>query len=106
MIKLVRAVALVAVLWAPATYADWHSGRVTTFKVAYDGQTVTFNIAGYSRTNCTCYASWNTDLCLDRSRASFREEVAMLLSARARGTDVHVNINETTCSVTAIYEAE
>lgn len=106
MSKWVRAIAALAVLFAPAAYADWHGGKVTTFKVAYDGQTVTFNIAGYARTNCTCYASWNTDLCLDRSRASFREEVAMLLSARARGTDVHVNINETTCFVTAIYEAD
>jgi hypothetical protein len=45
-------------------------------------------------------------LCLDRSRASFKEEVAMLLSARARGTGVHVNIDETTCFVTAIYEVD
>jgi hypothetical protein len=32
--------------------------------------------------------------------------MAMLLSARARGTEIHVNINETTCFVEAMYEAE
>ncbi len=106
MSKLVSAVAVLAALCAPAAHADWHGGKVTSFKIAYDGQTVTFNIAGYSRTNCTCYAAWDTDLCLDRSRASFKEEVAMLLSARARGTSVQVNINETTCFVTAIYEVD
>ena len=104
MLKVVRTLAILVALAAPAAHADWHGGTVTSFKVAYDGQTVTFNIAGYARTNCTCYAAWNTDLCLDRSRPSFREEVAMLLSARARGTGVHVNIDETTCFVTAIYE--
>jgi hypothetical protein len=90
---------------SPLAYADWHSGKVTALKIGYDGVTVAFNIAGYSRSNCTCYVTWSSDLCLNPLRESFRAEVPMLMSARARDTVVHVNIDEVTCSVIAIYES-
>jgi hypothetical protein len=93
------------VLAAPIAQADWHSGKLTALKFAYDGTTVTFNIAGYARTDCTCYANWSSDLCLNPSRPSFKAELAFLMSARARETAVFVNIDETTCYVTAMYEA-
>lgn len=41
MLKVVRAVGILLALAAPAAHADWHSGKVTTFKVG-DGQTITF----------------------------------------------------------------
>lgn len=100
-------VAAAMIVAAPVAEAGWHEGRVTALKFAYDGTTVTFNISGYSRTNCTCYPSWSSDLCLDPSRTgTHKAELAFLMSARARGTTVHVNVDETTCFVVAMYETE
>lgn len=86
--------------------ADWHGGRVNNVSIAYDGSTVTFTVAGHSRNNCTCYSPWSGNMCLNRSRASFKEEVALLYSVRARGGSLNYNIDETTCYVVAMYEAD
>ena len=45
-------------------------------------------------------------MCLNRSRTSFKEEVAMLYMARARGSTFAYNIDETTCQVIAMYETD
>jgi hypothetical protein len=95
-----------AVFLAPAAHADWHGGKVTTVQIAYDGRTIVFTLAGHSRTNCTCYSPWPNTLCLNRARDSFKEEVAMLYSVRARAADLNVNIDEATCSVVAMYETD
>ncbi|MDF2466710.1 MAG: hypothetical protein K0Q43_4945 [Ramlibacter sp.] len=89
---------------ATSSQAAWHGGRVTQINIGYDGSTITFVVEGWERTNCTCYAAWSNTMCLNRSRASFKEEVAMLYSARARGTVLHANIDETSCQVVALYE--
>jgi hypothetical protein len=101
-----KALSLLSLMLAPMAHADWHGGKLTSIQIAYDGSTITFTIAGYVRNNCTCYANWSNTLCLDRSRTSFREEIAMLYSARARGTSVFVNINEASCKVEAMYEVD
>jgi hypothetical protein len=82
--------------------ADWHTGTVTSVNVGYDGMTISFGLSGWSRSNCTCYPSWSTYMCLDRSRNTFKEEYAWLLSARATQQLVSVNIDEATCKVQAI----
>lgn len=102
--RLAAWIAIPFVLAAPMAQADWHGGRVTYVSVGYDASTVAFTVEGYSRTNCTCYAPWPNTLCLNRARASFKEEVAMLYSVRARGGELYVNIDEVTCSVVAMYE--
>jgi hypothetical protein len=84
--------------------ADWHGGKVYQIAIGYDGSTVTFQIEGYARTNCTCYSAWPGNLCLSRARTSFKEELAMLYAVRARGTELYVNVDEVTCSVVAMYE--
>lgn len=104
-IRTFKALAALALV-TPLAHADWHGGKVTAVFVAYDASTVTFTIAGYSRNNCTCYSAWPNTLCLNRDRPSFKEEVAMLYSVRARGGELHVNIDESTCSVVAMYEAD
>jgi hypothetical protein len=103
--RFVRTLLPFLALVAVTAHADWHGGKVTQINIAYDGSTITFAIAGHSRNNCSCYSAWPSVLCLDRSRISFKEEVAMLYSARARGTEVFVNIDETSCEVVAMYEA-
>lgn len=94
-----------ASLTAPA-FSAWHGGTVRFLAVAYDGSTIAFQLLGWSRNNCTCYAPWPDSMCLNRSRASFKEEVAMLYSARARGATLNANIDENTCQVTALYEID
>jgi hypothetical protein len=95
-----------ALLSASAANADWHSGKIIRIQVAYDGSTITFVTTGYVRSNCACYAAWPDSMCLNRSRASFREEVAMLYMARARGSTFAYNIDEATCQVVAMYETD
>lgn len=75
-------------------------------QIGYDGSTIMFTVAGHVRSNCTCYPTWPNTMCLNRSRLTFKEEVAMLYSGRARGTEVYYNIDETTCSVVAMYESD
>ena len=86
--------------------ADWHSGMVRTLGFGYDGQTLVFEISGLSRTNCTCYSPWPNSLCVSRARTDFKEIYAFLLKARAVKEPIEVNIDEVTCSVTAMYEVE
>jgi hypothetical protein len=85
--------------------AGWYSGRITHLAIGYDGTTTVFKIENFNKTNCTCYPTWPEYMCLDRSRPSYKEEFAILMSARARGTAVNPHIDETTCTVVAIYEA-
>lgn len=103
---LINGAVLVLLLLSISARADWHYGAVTSIAIGYDGLTVTVDINGWDRTDCTCYAAWPTYMCLDRSRISFKEEMAMVLSAKARGSIMAVNIDETTCKVIAIHEPQ
>jgi hypothetical protein len=94
------------VIAAPSAHADWHAGTVTTLGFGYDGTTVIFKISSLNKTGCTCYSPWPDSLCLDRNRTSFREEYALLLKNRATKQPVAVNIDETTCTLVAIYETD
>ena len=100
----IAVLSVLSVVSAPIARADWHAGTVDQFAFGYDGTTITFTITGYVRTNCTCYSAWPQMACLDRSRTSFKEEFAWLLAARARGTTININVDETTCRVVAMYE--
>lgn len=100
------AFAIAALLAASPSLADWHSGTVTQLGVGYDGSTITVVISGWSRNNCTCYPAWPNTACLNRSRASFSQEYAQLLSARRAGTTISINIDETSCSIISVYETE
>lgn len=107
MTKITRlAVVLVLSLGTSMARADWHTGKIEYISIGYDGSTFTFRLAGHTRTNCTCYPSWNTNLCLQRSRLSFKEEVALIYSLKARDKEIAVNIDEASCSVVAMYEPE
>jgi hypothetical protein len=93
-------------LVASAAHADWHSGKIQRIFIAYDGSTITFQAIGHTRNNCTCYAAWPDTMCLNRDRTSFKEEVALLYMARARGSTISYNIDEATCQVVSIYESD
>jgi hypothetical protein len=99
-------VALTSSLAAPLAHADWHVGRIVSLNIGYDGSTITFTLAGHIRNNCTCFSTWPNSLCLNRSRLTFKEEVAFLYSARARDKEIAVNIDEASCSVVALYETD
>jgi hypothetical protein len=45
-------------------------------------------------------------MCLNSARETYDFEKAMILTARARGSVVHANIDEGTCMIRAIYEAD
>lgn len=109
-IRISMAVARVSVLLmllaqAQVASADWHQGRVTTINFGYDGSTISFLLSGWSRSNCTCYPTWPSYMCLNRSRVSFKEEFAWLLKASAMDQMVTVYIDETSCMVSALSEA-
>lgn len=87
-----------------AAHADWHQGHITRLMFGYDGSTVTFALSGWVRSDCTCYSAWPGTMCLNRSRASFKDEYAWLLKAKTVDQEIFVNIDETTCSVVAMYE--
>ena len=91
---------------ASAAQADWHTGKIIQFGHGYDGSTVTFLLSGWTRSNCTCYATWSNQMCLDRSRVSFKEEYAWLLRSRTTGQTVNVNIDEVSCKLIALYESD
>ena len=84
--------------------ADWHKGIINMIAIGYDGKTISVGQVGFTHGNCTCYSTWPNRYCLDRTRDSFKDEYALLLSAKARGTSLGININETTCYIRAIYE--
>jgi hypothetical protein len=98
--------ALIALLSASAANADWHGGKVVRVLIAYDGSSVVFVVAGHARNNCTCYSPWPDAMCLNRTRSSFKEEVALLYMARARGSTLSYNIDENSCQVQAMYESD
>lgn len=102
--KLLLASALLLSLGALPAHADWHSGKIEFISIGYDGSTFTFRLSGLTRTNCTCYPTWNTNMCLNRSRLSFKEEVALIYSLKARDKEIAINIDEASCSVVALYE--
>ncbi len=95
---------LLFALAASPALADWHAGKITQLGFGYDGSTVAFLISGWSRSNCACYPVWPNQMCLDRNRASYKEEFAWLLRARAMDTEIQVNIDEATCRVVAMFE--
>jgi hypothetical protein len=86
------------------TYSDWHTGKINHIGVGYNGSTVTIRVEGWTRNNCTCYTPWPDYMCLDETRATANFERSLILAARARGSKVKVNIEETSCKVIAIYE--
>ncbi|TMP24034.1 hypothetical protein CWB99_22815 [Pseudoalteromonas rubra] len=85
-------------------YADWHSGRIEMIAIGYDGKTISIGMEGTTKTDCKCYPTWPNRFCLDRNRTSFNEEFSLLLSAKAQGKAVALQIDETTCIVNAMYE--
>lgn len=86
-------------------FADWRAGKIVFIGFGYDGSTVTVDLSGWDRTDCSCYSPWPTYMCLDRTRTSFKEEYALLLKARMMDQAVNVNIDETTCTIIAMYES-
>jgi hypothetical protein len=93
------------VLASVPALADWHGGTVTGIAFAHEGDKVVFTIAGYTRSDCTCYPTWPTYVCLNRARTNFKEEYAWLLAARARGNSINIYVDEATCNVLAMYES-
>lgn len=91
---------------ATPAYADWHLGKIISMGHAYDGQTITFKVSGWVRSNCTCYSPWPDAMCLDRMRTSFSEDYAWLLRARATGQQVWANIDENSCRIIALFESD
>lgn len=89
---------------SPPVLADWHVGVIERLGIGYDGSTIVFRLSGWNRSNCTCYVTWPDQMCLDRSRASFKEEYAWILRARATGQEIQAHIDETTCKVVALFE--
>lgn len=103
--KISRFLVCLALLISSAVVkADWHAGAVEQLAVGYDGATVSFKLADWVRTDCTCYSPWPGLMCLDKTREAHDFEKALLLAARARGSVIHANIDEATCKVIAIYE--
>lgn len=98
---LLMVTALTAVLLSSNARADWHTGKVVSFWFGYDGNTTMVLLSGWNRNNCTCYPAWPSYMCLDRSRASYKEEFAFLLASHARDKDVQLQIDETTCRINA-----
>ncbi len=98
--------AAVALAVSQTANADWHIGRIVQINFGYDGSTITFIVEGWTRNNCTCYSTWPNTMCLDRTRTSFKEELAWILKARATGQSIGANIDETTCKVVALYESD
>jgi hypothetical protein len=93
-------------LAAGTASADWRSGRVVRVAIGYEGSIVAFQLEGHKNSlPCTCPTYWTGYICLNRARESFKEEYAFLLSAKARDVVINVNIDETTCKVTATYES-
>jgi len=105
--KFIRfAAALVLCMAAPMAQADWHMGKIMYVSIGYDGSTISFRLQGVPRSGCTCYPTWDTNMCLNRSRVSFKDELALLYSVKARDREIAVNIDESSCSVIAMYEPD
>lgn len=89
-------------IFSPSASADWHAGRIKDLYIGYDGQTTSITLIGFTKTNCTCYPVWLDRMCLDRTRATYREELAVLLLAKSTGQTISLNINEETCKIVAV----
>ena len=101
---LVRYVACILLLaFCSASKAGWHSGKVSRIAFPYEGNRPVFLLAGFTPT-CSCPGYWTGYMCLNEARATHAQEYAFLLSAKARDVVIYVNINETTCLVTSMYE--
>lgn len=84
-------------------FAGWHSGKLDNIGFAYEGSQVTFRLIGVSL-SCACPTYWQQYICLNPNRQTYKEEYALLLSAKARDAELHVNVDESTCQIIAIYE--
>ncbi len=85
-------------------HAGWRSGKVRIIASTYEGDTMAFTLVGVTP-SCSCPSYWANHMCLDGSRATYSQEYALLLSAKARDMTIHANIDEATCLVKAIYES-
>ena len=96
-------IALLAI-YSNTVMAGWYTGNVNYIGVGYDGATITIRVEGWSRSDCTCYSTWPSHMCLDNSRATSDFEKSLILSAKARQTPIKVHIEESTCKISAISE--
>jgi hypothetical protein len=88
-----------------AANADWHYGKVNSLLIGYDGKTIQIRQDGFTRSDCTCYTPWPNGYCMDPTRDTHKDELAIILSAKARNASLAFNIDETTCKIRAMYEA-
>ena len=102
--KIIALLFLSVAAFSLPTFAGWHVGEVSMVAIGYDGKTISVGQKGRTLSGCTCYPTWPNRMCLDETRASHEKEFAMLISAQARGEKVGININESTCEITSIYE--
>ena len=86
-----------------AASAGWHPGKVGNIGFAYEGSEAVFTLVDVSL-GCACPTYWQGYICLDPDRPTYKEEYALLLSAKARKVSLNVNVDETSCKVVAIYE--
>jgi hypothetical protein len=101
-----RIAILMAAFFCSSAWADWHTGFVTSLNSSYDGQTITLTLSNWTRSNCTCYSTWPSNMCLDKNRLEiFKAEFAMLWGAKLSERAVSVNIDETTCKVVSVSDA-
>ncbi|MEZ8100830.1 hypothetical protein [Vibrio bivalvicida] len=102
-----KAIVSLSLLFVPlSTLADWHGGKIRQINVGHDGKTVTVRIDNWSRNDCSCYSYWPDMMCLDYSRDTLDFEKSLILSAKAKNSEVFFYIDERTCLVEAIYEAQ
>ena len=97
-----RAAIFVGALYCSSASAEWHVGLVNTLSSTYDGLTVTLTLTNWTRSNCTCNPTWPSNMCLDKTRETFKMEFAMLYGAKLAERPVSVYIDETTCRVVSV----
>jgi len=85
--------------------AGWHTGKVSYIGVGYDGATITLKIEGWSRSDCTCYSSWPSHMCLDNTRETKKFEEALILTTRAKQMPIKVHLDEATCKINSVVES-
>ncbi len=92
------------ILLSTTSNAAWHEGKINYIGIGYNGSTITLILEGWSRSDCTCYSSWPSHMCLTNNRDTSAFEQSLILSAKARQSPIKVYINENTCSIEAISE--
>jgi hypothetical protein len=80
-----KCIAVIGLFFGADAYADWHAGKIVALGHGYDGQTITFQVSGWQRSNCACYSPWPNQMCLDPSRASFKEDYAWVTACESDG---------------------